>query len=71
MATPSDENIRQFMIYVPDELVGSVKIAAARRDVTASALARGILQGWLDAHDAEASWRSSSLSSEIERQAAG
>jgi hypothetical protein len=71
MATPSDENIRQFMIYAPDELVRAVKIAAARRDVTASALVRGILQDWLDAHDAEGSRRSSSPSSVIARQAPG
>lgn len=47
MATPNDENTRQFMIYAPDELVRAVKIAAAKRDVTASALVREILQDWL------------------------
>lgn len=47
MATPSDENTRQFMIYAPDELVRAIKIAAAKRDVTASALVRDILQDWL------------------------
>jgi len=71
MATPADENTRQFMIYAPDELVRAVKIAAARRDVTASALVRGILQEWLDAHDAEASPRSSNLSRVVARQAPG
>lgn len=54
MATPTDENTRQFMIYAPDELVRAVKIAAASRDVTASALVRGILQEWLFANGAEA-----------------
>lgn len=71
MATPNDENTRQFMIYAPDELVRAVKIAAARRDVTASALVRGILQGWLDAYDAEASPHGSFRSSVIARQAPG
>lgn len=47
MATPVDENTRQFMIYAPDELVRAVKVAAAKRDVTASALVREILQDWL------------------------
>jgi hypothetical protein len=54
MATPTDENTRQFMIYAHDELVRAVKIAAANRDVTASALVRGILQEWLFANGAEA-----------------
>ena len=53
MATPTDDDTRQFMIYAPCELVKSVKIAAAKRDVTASALVRGILQEWLNTHDEE------------------
>lgn len=47
MATPSDENTRQFMIYAPDELVRAIKVAAVKRDQTASALVRDILQDWL------------------------
>ena len=57
MATPTDENTRQFMIYASDDLVRAVKIAAARRDLTASALVRRILQDWLDTHDPEAAQR--------------
>ncbi len=44
MATPTDKDTRQFMIYAPDELVRELKIAAAKRDITASTLVRGILQ---------------------------
>ena len=57
MATPTDQNTRQFMIYASDDLVRSVKIAAARRDLTASALVRSILQDWLDTNDTEAAQR--------------
>lgn len=57
MATPTDENTRQFMIYAPDDLVRAVKIAAARRDLTASALVRSILQDWIDTHDPETAQR--------------
>lgn len=57
MATPTDENTRQFMIYASDDLVRAVKIAAARRDLTASALVRSILQDWLDTNDTEADQR--------------
>lgn len=53
MATPTDENTRQFMIYAPDNLVRAVKIAAAQRDMTASALVRGILQDWLNTQESE------------------
>lgn len=58
MATPTDENTRQFMIYAPDELVRAVKVAAAKRDMTASALVRSVLQEWLDTQEAEALLRS-------------
>lgn len=57
MATPTDENTRQFMIYASDDLVRAVKIAAARRDLTASALVRSILQDWLEVHDPDAAQR--------------
>lgn len=57
MATPTDENTRQFMIYASDDLVRAVKIAAAQRDLTASALVRSILQDWLEIHDPDAAQR--------------
>ena len=59
MATPTDENTRQFMIYAPDELVRAVKVEAVKRDITASALVRDILRNWLDvaAGHAEATTR--------------
>jgi hypothetical protein len=59
MATPTDKNTRQFMIYAPDDLVRAVKVAAARRDLTASALVRRIIQEWLDKHYRDASQQSS------------
>jgi plasmid stability protein len=54
MATPTDENTRQFMIYAPDNLVRVVKIAAAQRGMTTSALVRKILLDWVETQDPEA-----------------
>lgn len=71
MATPTDENTRQFMIYAPDDLVRAVKIAATRRDLTASALVRSILQDWIDVHDPEAAQRLAAVPIASVRSSAG
>lgn len=53
MATPNDENVRQFMIYAPAEMVQAIKISAVRREMSTSALVRTILERWLVAEAAE------------------
>lgn len=54
MTTPNDENVKQFMIYAPAEMVHAIKIAAVRRDMTTSALVRDILGSWLKKNEKEA-----------------
>jgi hypothetical protein len=71
MATPADASTRQFMIYAPDELVRAVKIAAAKRDITASALVRRILHEWLDTHDDDASHQSTGSGVAVVRSSVG
>ena len=57
MATLTDENTWQFMIFESDDLVRAVMNSVARRDLKASVLVRSMLQDWLDINNAEAAQR--------------